>query len=61
MRRAIGQLFDYKRFHDELLGLAVLLPYPPGGDRLELLRSAGIEAVWRTKSGFHDSAGGTFI
>jgi hypothetical protein len=61
IRLAIGQLFDYRRFHDEPLGLAVLLPYPPGSDRLELLRSAGIEAAWRTRTGFSDSAGRRFV
>jgi hypothetical protein len=51
IRQAIGQLYDYRRFHDDPL-LAVLLPYKPGRDRLDLLRSAGIESVWQTKTGF---------
>jgi hypothetical protein len=51
IRQAIGQLYDYRRFHDNPF-LAVLLPYKPGRDRLDLLSSAGIESVWQTKAGF---------
>jgi hypothetical protein len=61
IRQAIGQLYDYRRFHEPPVHLAVLLPYPPNADRLELLRSAGIEAVWPHGPGFRDSARGAFI
>lgn len=54
MRQAVGQLYDYRRFHDDPF-LAVLLPYKPGRDRLDLLRSAGIDSVWQTKAGFSAS------
>lgn len=54
IRQAIGQLYDYRRFHDNPF-LAVLLPYKPGRDRLDLLSSAGIESVWQTKAGFSAS------
>ena len=60
LRSAIGQLFDYRRFHNPSPGLAVLLPYPPKAERLDLLRSAGIEAIWPHGAGFRDSAGGRF-
>jgi hypothetical protein len=61
LRQAIGQLYDYRRFHQPPLHLAVLLPYPPNAERLDLLRSAGIGAVWPHGPGFRDSAGGAFV
>jgi hypothetical protein len=61
LRHAIGQLYDYRRFHPHAVRLAVLLPYPPGAERLDLLRSAGIEAVWPHGMKFRDSAHGAFI
>lgn len=61
IRQAIGQLYDYRRFHEPPVSLAVLLPYPPNAERLDLLRSAGIEAVWPHGPGFRDSAHGAFI
>jgi hypothetical protein len=60
LRQAIGQLYDYRRFHKSPVRLAVLLPYEPNPERLDLLRSAGIEAVWPHGPGFRDSAGGAF-
>jgi hypothetical protein len=60
LRQAIGQLYDYRRFHQPPIRLAVLLPYKPNAERLDLLRSAGIEAVWPYASGFRDSAHGAF-
>lgn len=60
LRSAIGQLFDYRRFHGHPPALAVLLPYPPKEERLDLLRSAGIEAIWPHGGGFRDSAKGRF-
>jgi hypothetical protein len=61
IRQAIGQLYDYRRFHQPPLQLAVLLPYKPNAERLDLLQSAGIEAVWLHEPGFRDSAHGAFI
>ncbi len=61
IREAIGQLFDYRRFHSEPPRLAVLLPYKPNADRLDLLRSVGIEALWPHGDGFRDSANGQFV
>lgn len=61
MRQAIGQLYDYRRFHQPHPHLAVLLPYKPNADRLDLLQSASIEAIWERRSGFQDSAGGRFV
>lgn len=61
LRMAIGQLYDYRRFHDEPhVRLAVLLPHKPSPDGLALLQSAGIEAIWRYGEGFRDSANGAF-
>ena len=61
LRQAIGQLYDYRRFHAPYVRLAVLLPYEPVDERLSLLKSAAIEAIWPFGQGFRDSAGGTFI
>jgi hypothetical protein len=61
VRQAIGQLYDYRRFHEPPVHLAVLFPYQLNADRLALLRSAGIEAVWPHRTGFRDSAHGTFV
>lgn len=61
LRQAIGQLYDYRRFHEPSVRLAVLLPYKAIGDRLDLLRSAGVETIWPHKPGFRDSAGGAFV
>lgn len=61
IRQAIGQLYGYRRFHQPPLQLAVLLPYEPNAERLDLLRSAGIEAVWPYGPGFRDSGHGAFI
>ena len=60
LRQAIGQLYDYRRFHQPPVHLAVLLPYPPHAERLDLLRSAGVEAIWPHKPGFRDSAHSAF-
>ena len=61
LRQAIGQLYDYRHFHQPPVCLAVLLPYRPSADGLALLRSAGIEAVWPHGPGFRDSARGAFV
>jgi hypothetical protein len=61
LRQAIGQLYDYRRFHQPPVLLAVLLPYRPNADGLALLRSAGIEAIWPHGPAFRDSARGTFV
>jgi len=39
----------------------VLLPYRPNAERLDLLASARIGAVWPYGDGFRDSARGTFV
>jgi hypothetical protein len=46
IRSAIGQLYDYRRFHESPPMLAVLLPYQPLGDRAALLKSVHVEAIW---------------
>lgn len=61
LRMAIGQLYDYRRFHELPVRLAVLLPHHPSPDGLALLQSAGIEAIWPHGTGFRDSANGTFV
>jgi hypothetical protein len=45
LRMAIGQLYDYRRFHEPPVRLAVLLRHQPNPDGLILLQSADIEAI----------------
>lgn len=61
LRQAIGQLYDYRRFHQPPVRLAVLLPYAPRPERLDLLRSADIHGIWPHGETFRDSALGAFI
>ena len=61
LRQAIGQLYDYRRFHAPGVHLAVLLPYKPSDERLDFLGSAAIEAIGPFGDGFRDSAGGVFV
>lgn len=61
LRQAIGQLHDYRRFHESPIHEAVLLPYRPEGDRMDLLDSAGIHAVWPHGTLFRDNAHGMFV
>jgi hypothetical protein len=46
VRQAIGQLYDYRRFHEPPIHIAALFPYKPNRDRLDLLQSAFVQAVW---------------
>ena len=52
IRTAIGQLFDYRRFHDLEPRLAVLVPGEPEEDLLELLRGLGVQVWFRDGDGF---------
>jgi hypothetical protein len=62
IRQAIGQLYDYRRFHKPVPPkLAVLLPHQPTPDRMDLLKRAGIHAIWPHGAGFRDSAHGEFV
>lgn len=61
LRMAIGQLYDYRRFHEPPVRLAVLLPHQPSSGGLALLQSAGIEAIWEHGAEFRDSANGAFV
>lgn len=47
IRMAIGQLLDYARFVQPRPRIAILLPSRPRNDLLELLASAGVDAVWQ--------------
>lgn len=61
IRMAIGQLADYARLHGQPRGKAVLLPERPHPDLLDLLKSAQIDAIWKSGDGFEDSTGGRLI
>lgn len=56
IRYAIGQLYDYRRFHTQEPSLAVLTPYKPVGDRMSLLQAAGIGSVWPHGDGFRGTS-----
>jgi hypothetical protein len=57
IRMAVGQLLDYSRFLTPTPRIAVLLPSRPRPDLEELLKSAGVELVWREGKRFVQSAG----
>ena len=61
IRTAIGQLADYSRFIAPAPARAILLPERPRPDLEALLSSQGISAVWPSREGFADNAGGAFI
>lgn len=61
VRQAIGQLYDYRRFHEPPIHIAVLFPYKPSPDRLHLLQSADVQALWPHGNKFLDSARGRFV
>lgn len=52
VRMAIGQLLDYRRFETAPIHLAILLPWQPSTDLIDLIHSVPASAVWRTKTGF---------
>lgn len=58
VRMALGQLADYKRFVPTAPRLALLVPEEPRADLRALLDSEGVELIWRTDSGYTDSADG---
>jgi hypothetical protein len=59
IRMAIGQIADYRRFADPNARAAILVPETPRPDLLALLESAGIAAIWPTKTGFEDTNSGS--
>ena len=56
IRMAIGQLLDYRRFEDESIDLAVLLPRQPSRDLVSLILSVPAIAVWCSRDGFETVA-----
>jgi hypothetical protein len=52
IRMAIGQIYDYRRFAEPGIGLAILLPALPRPDLVELIQSSGIRIIYRTENGF---------
>lgn len=52
IRRAIGQVFDYRRHIPRpAVNVAVLLPHRPSDDLLDLLLSVAIACVYEESSG----------
>lgn len=52
VRMAIGQLLDYRRFEQDDMELAILLPRKPTQDISDLILSVPATVVWRTEDGF---------
>lgn len=52
LRFAIGQLYDYQRYLEFAVNLAVLVPQRPSDDLLGLLDSAGVGCIWPVGDGF---------
>jgi hypothetical protein len=52
VRFAVGQLYDYRRFHDPEPRSTILLPRSPGADLAGYLAQARVELVYPTGSGF---------
>ncbi len=46
LRLAVGQLLDYRRFHEKRPALAVLLPAEPEPDMKAFLASVDVDLVW---------------
>ena len=55
IRTAIGQLFDYRRFHNPEPKIAILVPREPERDLLELLHGLEIEVWFRDGDRFVSS------
>jgi hypothetical protein len=52
IRLAVGQLYDYRRFHDPEPTLRILLPRSPGPDLIDYLHMAHVEVAYPDGSGF---------
>ena len=52
IRMAIGQIYDYRRFAERNISLAILLPELPRADLIDLIKSAGVGLIYRTDGGF---------
>ncbi|MEU4618358.1 hypothetical protein AB0G04_00045 [Actinoplanes sp. NPDC023801] len=61
LRFAVGQLYDYRRYLDFEVSLAVLIPNRPSHDLMGLLRAADVGAIWPSAARFTDSEGGRYL
>ncbi|WIM96330.1 hypothetical protein ACTOB_008519 [Actinoplanes oblitus] len=61
LRFAIGQLYDYRRYLDFEVELAVLVPQRPTDDLMGLLDSAAVGAIWPDGAAFADSGSGRLL
>jgi hypothetical protein len=61
LRYAIGQLYDYRRYLDFEVDLAVLVPSRPTDDLMGLLEAAEVGAIWRENTSFSDSGDGHLL
>ncbi|GGN73689.1 hypothetical protein GCM10010112_43220 [Actinoplanes lobatus] len=61
LRFAVGQLYDYRRYLDFEVDLAILLPSRPNEDLMGLLEVARIGAIWRDGTSFTDSQDGHLL
>jgi hypothetical protein len=61
LRFAIGQLYDYRRYLNFEVELAVLVPSRPSDDLMGLINAAEIRAIWEEEGSFSDSTGGRLL
>lgn len=61
LRFAVGQLYDYRRYLDFEVNLAVLVPRRPTDDLMGLLKTAGVAAIWKAETSFADSENGRLL
>ncbi len=61
LRLAIGQLYDYRRYLEFDVELAVLVPERPSEDLMGLLDAASVGAIWPDGDTFRDSTGGRLL
>jgi hypothetical protein len=61
LRFAIGQLYDYRRYLNFEVSLAVLVPSRPSDDLMGLLRAADVGAIWPSATSFTDSDDGRYL
>ncbi|MEU8657894.1 hypothetical protein [Actinoplanes philippinensis] len=61
LRFAVGQLYDYRRYLDFEVDLAVLVPTKPSDDLMGLLSAAEVAAIWPRAASFTDSEGGRYL
>ena len=61
LRFAVGQLYDYRRYLQFEVDLALLVPGRPSNDLMGLLKVADVAAIWQERASYRDSADGRLL